>query len=511
VPEIQLCGHVDFVGWRDAARRLLAAGILPETVSWCTDASAGLFAEAIPEPPVDAPAVRVPRPFVEQAELAIRNSDPRRFALLYRILWRLAHGEPRLLAIATDPDIIRLDALIRGVQRCAHKMKAFLRFKEIVAADGPHYLAWFEPEHHVLELIVPFLMDRFTGMRWSVVTPTRSARWDGSTVWLGPGGSRADVPAADALDETWRSYYASIFNPARLNLRAMQRHMPKKYWREMPETRLIPALRAAAGARASGMIEAAPADEARKGRVRLPAHSMNTAAATSAPAAGAPVPATLAEAAATAARCRACPLWEGATQTVFGEGPQNARVMLVGEQPGDHEDLMGRAFVGPAGRLLDRALRQAGLERRALYVTNAVKHFKFTLRGKRRIHQRPDAGEVELCRGWLDLERELVRPRLIVALGATAAAALLGRPVRVGEERGRLRPLDARTELLITGHPSAILRSLDQKLRDAAYRRLVSDLRLAVPIAAPAWPAAPGDSSRVEGDGSLHAAKKRAL
>jgi DNA polymerase len=166
---------------------------------------------------------------------------------------------------------------------------------------------------------------------------------------------------------------------------------------------------------------------------------------------------------------------------VFGEGPEDARVMLVGEQPGDWEDLEGRPFVGPAGQLLDKALAEVGLDRSRLYLTNAVKHFKFRLAGKRRIHQRPDAGEVEACGAWLGLERQLLRPRLVVALGATAARALLGREVKVGAERGRLLPFGQDARLLLTVHPSYILRLPDAALQAAEHARLVADLRLAVP------------------------------
>jgi uracil-DNA glycosylase family protein len=192
-------------------------------------------------------------------------------------------------------------------------------------------------------------------------------------------------------------------------------------------------------------------------------------------------PATLAAARDAAAGCRACPLWEPATRTVFGEGPRDARVMLVGEQPGDWEDLEGRPFVGPAGQLLDRALAEAGLDRSRLYLTNAVKHFKFAPRGKRRVHQKPEAGEVEACGTWLALERELVRPRLVVALGATAARALTGREVRIGEERGRVAPLGPGAELLVTVHPSYVLRLPDAARQAAEQARLVAELRLAVP------------------------------
>lgn len=176
--------------------------------------------------------------------------------------------------------------------------------------------------------------------------------------------------------------------------------------------------------------------------------------------------------------CRACPLWRDATQTVFGEGEPHAGIMLVGEQPGDKEDRLGRPFVGPAGRLLDRALAEAGIEREKTYVTNAVKHFKFVPRGKRRMHKKPADAEIDACHQWLERELELVAPRLVVALGATAARALLGRPTPVEANRGRLLSLAGNIVLLITVHPSALLRIPDQ-YKAQAYRRFVIDLQAA--------------------------------
>jgi len=186
---------------------------------------------------------------------------------------------------------------------------------------------------------------------------------------------------------------------------------------------------------------------------------------------------SLDEARSAALECQACSLWQYATQTVFGDGGPRAALMLVGEQPGDSEDRTGKPFVGPAGHVLDRALREAGIAREAVYVTNAVKHFKYVPRGKRRLHKKPAEAEIDACHQWL--EREFVAPRLIVALGSTAARALLGRPTPVEANRGRLlSPPGARAKLLITVHPSALLRMPDE-YKAEAYRRFVAVLRVA--------------------------------
>jgi uracil-DNA glycosylase family protein len=175
-----------------------------------------------------------------------------------------------------------------------------------------------------------------------------------------------------------------------------------------------------------------------------------------------------------AAGCKACPLWETGTQTVFGEGAVSAEIILVGEQPGDQEDLAGKPFVGPAGRLLDKALEEAGIDRKLAYVTNVVKHFKWQPRGKRRIHQKPNAAEIAACRPWLDAELALLKPKVLVCLGATAAQALLGRQFRVSKDRGVPVESDLAPVVMATVHPSSILRSDD---REAEMAMFVEDLR----------------------------------
>ena len=178
-----------------------------------------------------------------------------------------------------------------------------------------------------------------------------------------------------------------------------------------------------------------------------------------------------------AASCQACPLWKDATQTVFGEGPPDAEIMLVGEQPGDREDREGRPFVGPAGFLLDRALVEAGVDRKRVYVTNAVKHFKFEPRGKRRLHKRPNTGEIKICRWWLLEEIEGINPRLIVALGATAAQSLAGRAIPVQRDRGAVLDVANGRRVLVTIHPSALLRLQDEEEKRSGYTSFVNDLR----------------------------------
>jgi uracil-DNA glycosylase family protein len=183
-----------------------------------------------------------------------------------------------------------------------------------------------------------------------------------------------------------------------------------------------------------------------------------------------------------AADCRACPLWKDATQTVFGEGPQAAQVMLVGEQPGDKEDLAGKPFVGPAGQMLDRALEEAGIDRNRVYVTNAVKHFKFVRRGKFRLHQKPATPEIKACRRWYERELASIKPALVVAMGATAAQSVFGKITPINKNRGRLIDLADGIRALVTVHPSYLLRLPDPDAKTREYQRFVSDLKIAAEL-----------------------------
>jgi DNA polymerase len=194
------------------------------------------------------------------------------------------------------------------------------------------------------------------------------------------------------------------------------------------------------------------------------------------------IPRTLAGLRKAEAECQRCPLYQFATQVVPGEGPEHAPLMMVGEQPGNDEDLAGHPFVGPAGRMLDRAIAEAGLNRKAIFVTNAVKHFKFEQRGKRRLHKRPNAYEVDRCKWWNDIERALVKPKLVVALGATAARSLTGKPVPINRVRGEVLPLDEERKLVVTIHPSALLRIRDADDKKREFTGLVDDLRFCAKI-----------------------------
>jgi probable DNA metabolism protein len=446
---VTLAAPDDFDGWRAAARALASAGVAPGKVAWKVEGeeAGDLFGTGKP-PPAGAP-FPVPRAFLSLAETAICHSDPERFALLYALLVRI-RANPRALEDEADPLVRRIEAMAKAVRRDIHKMHAFVRFREVEEQGAARFVAWFEPEHHIVRAASGFFARRFANMRWSILTPELSVHWDGAALTEGPGAARADAPDGDPVEAVWKTYYASIFNPARLKVGAMLKEMPKKYWKNMPETALVGQLVAGAQGREARMVETS--------RTQIGSNALAAWQAVREEARG----------------CTRCPLFECATQTVFGEGPVTAPLMFVGEQPGDQEDLAGKPFIGPAGQLFDRALGEAGIDRSQAYVTNAVKHFKFERRGKRRIHSKPDAGEIEACRWWIEQERAILRPTLIVALGATAARSLFHKAVTISSVRGRPHPVPDGGEAWVTVHPSFLLRVRDDK--EAEYARFVEDL-----------------------------------
>ena len=474
---ITLDGETDFDGWRKAARLLALNEVNPNDVTWTVRGDASdLFAPVTETPPLEPPqgasqaSFNVTGKFVELAQSAILHRDSERFAILYRLLWRLRRDHD-LCDAATDPDVARVTAMARDVHRDEHKMQAFVRFREVGRERESHFVAWFEPEHHIVELAAPFFGRRFADMPWSILTPDVCAHWDGHAISITPGVSKAEAPTQDRLEETWRRYYASIFNPARLKVKAMQTEMPKKYWRNLPEASLIKPLIAGAE-RATGAMIANAATEPHKSQKRPEPMTSKRVAASG----------DIESLREEAADCRACPLWKDATQTVFGEGPQHAEIMLVGEQPGDKEDLAGKPFVGPAGQMLDRALQQAGIDRKKVYITNAVKHFKFVPRGKIRLHQKPGTPEIRACRPWYERELASIKPALVVAMGATAAQSVLGKITPINRHRGHLIDLEEGIKALVTVHPSYLLRLPDEEAKVREYQRFVDDLKIAAEL-----------------------------
>ena len=419
---IVLKNETDWEGWRQATRALVQARIEPNELQW----SVGGTPETLPDA---TGTFHVPRGLVTLTEAAIQARNPDRFALLYGLVWRNNHGE-KPLEDEADPDLLLAKRLALAVRSDAHRMRTNIRFMPV---EGHRYLGWFEPQHFVLAANANLMARRFPEISFSMATPDGMAHVDRGAVRFGPGVRHPDDD--DALRAWWESHGRTALDEA-------------EPIESLPE--------------AENMDEAPrPPDRPPLGPIVI--HTQQDP--------------SLARAAGEAATCPRCPLYEPATQTVFGEGPAQAPVMFIGEQPGDQEDTIGRPFVGPAGQMMDRAFEEAGIDRRTVYVTNAVKHFKFTPRGKRRIHQTPETPEIQACSFWLDVERVEVRPQLTVLMGATAARAVLGRAVTISRERGRPLKLADGKPGFVTVHPSFLLRVPDPEAKAREYAAFVRDLQ----------------------------------
>jgi probable DNA metabolism protein len=472
---VALRSVTDWTGFSRAVRALHAQGVAPQHVLWRTDdapapdlfdagGDAFVDAHALPQ----SPPLHLPKSFVDEAREVFLHSDDGRLSLLHQMVAQIA-VDTRAWSDPLHGDRPRFDHLLREVRREIHKMHAFVRFRRIdESAGSARHVAWFEPGHHVLEAAAPFFARRFATMRWAILTPRVSVAWDGSALAFGDGAAQSQCPPPDAGEALWLAYYRSIFNPARLKVAMMKKEMPVRFWKNLPEAAAIGPLIADACARSQHMIDQGGAQ-----RLRRRARSGAADAEPAPEVAGARDLESLAR---LAARCRDCPVAERTTQTVFGEGSMTARLMIVGEQPGDHEDLRGRPFQGPAGQLLRDAFGALGWDAGDLYLTNAVKHFHHELRGKRRIHKTPGQQEAAACLHWLEAEIEALQPRAIVALGATAARSLLGRAVAVRTNAGQWLERADGIPVLICLHPAAILRA-DSSTQEAIHAEWLQTLR----------------------------------
>ena len=427
---VVLANETDWDGWRKAARSLVLGGTAPDQVHWSVR-SHDEEGDPLRE---EAGSFGVSRSLVALAALAIQARDPARFDLLYRLIWRATNGE-RVLELPDDDEFRRAQGLAFLVRAEAHRMRTQLRYLPLQEPGPTRYLGWYRPAHYVLEADAQLIARRFPDLTFSIVTPDGAAHWDGEALRFSAGTGRHAVRDDDALRQWWEAHRARLLRDARAGTAIPEAEALD----EAPRSPDRPAL----------------------GPVVLPLE---------------PDP-PLQEAMHEAANCRRCHLFAPATQTVFGEGPAYARAVFVGEQPGDQEDVIGRPFVGPAGQIMDRAMEEAGVDRRTVYITNAVKHFKFEPRGKRRIHKTPEAPEIQACRFWLDVELVRLQPKLVVAMGSTAARALLGRAVTITRERGRPLALPDGRAGFVTVHPSFLLRVPDEEAKAREYRAFVADLR----------------------------------
>jgi uracil-DNA glycosylase len=467
--EIRLNGTFD--DWKNHARDLLRRHIPPDQIHWTEDRGQqplglanpdsadgnGLHAAHSSDQSASASTFRVPKRFLSLARNVAAFRDPYKWHLLYSVLFRIAHENHNLLKVETDDQVIQLLRMADAVSRDVHHVHAFVRFKKIEAPNSEdRYVAWYKPDHISIRLAAPFFAARFANMHWSILTPDESAHWDGHQLTFSPGVETAPDNGEDGLEALWNKYYATTFNPARTNLKMMRSEMPQRFWNHMPELAALPQILQRAPQRVEEMIAMQKKQPGAQEFV--------------------PPDANLKEMREAIQGCRGCELYKYATQAVFGEGPANARIMFIGEQPGDQEDRAGRPFVGPAGEVLNKALHEVGLDRAEVYVSNAVKHFAFEERGKRRIHRTPRLSEITACRPWIEAELAQVQPEIVVCLGASAAKAVFGPTFLLTEQRGKFLPSRFGEKTIATFHPSAVLRGDTPESKEQTYRALVDDL-----------------------------------
>ncbi|GJJ02206.1 uracil-DNA glycosylase [Duganella rhizosphaerae] len=467
-----------FDEWRQAARGLIARRVAPEYIEWLAGDGAGdLLSDASAAPALaqpagcagdgaEQPAIRLPRQLMALLEAASCHNAGDRWAFLYKVVWRWQRGEHDVMSPA-DADGARLHGMVKAVHREEHDMHAYLRFRERKEEDGaPRFVAWFEPTHHVLPQVAGHFARRMGNVTWMIATPQAAVLWDGAALHEAPSLLRSAADIEDAGEALWLTYYRSIFNPARLNADLLRSHIPSRFWKNLPEGAVVPA-----------MISAAANGERRTGQAvavgRRGGSAIAVDAAHAQPQRAHP---------STLDQCRRCELWKNATQAVPGVGPLRARIMLVGEQPGDQEDLEGLPFVGPAGAVLERAMEEAGMNRSSIYLTNAVKHFKWELRGKRRLHKTPAQKEISACHLWLEEELARVRPEVVVALGSTALKSVMqdGSATMKSFMDAPFRH-DERWVVTVY-HPSYVLRAPDETSRREAYQVIVDGLRRALAL-----------------------------
>lgn len=442
-----------FEAWRDKAKQLLVSQVNPQDITWITQDGGFHFGEDWEDRIVnDTP--KIPREYFEKAYVVSAFRDDSTWDLLYRIAWRILHEQKQLLKIPLDSDIQELESRYRLVMRDVHKMKAFVRFKEIKQENKVVYMAWHRPDHRIVRLAAPFFKDRFNGMNWVIMTEDETMSWDQTELTFSEGIPAHKALMEDSSEDLWLTYYRSIFNPARIKIGAMKKELPVRHWKTLPETELI-----------TSLINEAPNRLKEFYDSQRPTITQNRQL-------------DFSEISAGLNSCKACGICEKATAPVMGEGPLNARIMFIGEQPGNEEDLNGQPFIGPAGQLLNKALNRRGFKRDEIYVTNAVKGFKWIFQNNMRWHRTANASEISACKPWLKQELGLIKPEIVVCLGRSAAQSILGKMIKMEDVRGKFFASAVCEKTIILPHPSSILRIQDENERALAFERFVNELQL---------------------------------
>ncbi len=442
--------------WRLSARYLLGQRIPPERVQWLAPGSLFDDPDWANKCARQEPAqLKVPRDFLCIARRVAHHRRESRCALLYRLLWRLLHGEAHVLRVAADADVAELLRLDAAVRRSSHKTKAFVRFRQVNTDDDEtHFVAWHQPEHPVLPLVASFFAKRFSDMRWSILTPDASLHFDGRRWQLGPGQPRHAAPTSDVLESLWRDYYCAIFNPTRVMVRAMQSEMPKRHWPTLPETVEIPRLLAEAQQQVDEMIAMQKTMPSPAPLLRQPLRALSD------------VQQQLRQ-------CRACGCCSQSKPSVLGCGSDHPSLVVLGDVPHADDHRAGHAFAGRHGALLEDALQVAAIEREHVYMTHAFKHMGSDS-GKR-----PRASQQGACRNWLIAELEQLKPKVVLCLGLHAARVLLGAHLNLRQPRGQVFKTPWAAAAMVTCHPRKLQDPQNSNQAKQCWDTLVGDLKRA--------------------------------
>ena len=439
--------------WRSKARELLAQKIPPQDVHWKVDEFEFAFGEEFVHRNTPN-TIQLPKDFIEMAYTVSLFRDDSTWELLYRVAWRILHENRQLMKIQLDPDVRELMARQKSVGRDLHKMHAFVRFREIKQPEGESvYMAWHRPDHRILRLAAPFFKDRFNGMKWVIMTEDESMSWDKKQLVFLPGVLQHELPA-DEKEDLWKTYYSSIFNPARVKVGMMKKEMAVRYWGTLPEAQLI-----------TSLIDQAPA-------------RVNEFYQSQAPLAPIRKIETLDEIKVALKECAACGICSASSGPVAGIGPKDASLAFIGEQPGNEEDLKGEPFIGPAGKELMAAFHKVGIKREEVYLSNAVKGFKWIKGYVDRQHKNPYSKEISACRPWLQNELNIVKPKILVCLGRTAAQSVLGKMIKLEDERGRFFSTPFSDRTIVLPHPASLLRMENAEDQELARARFLQEMQM---------------------------------
>lgn len=445
----------DFDSWRNEARKFLEGEISYELIQWKTQDELTLFNEVHDFP--KKTDVVIPKSFLQDAYLVSFYRDDSNWSLLYRIAWRLTHGERHLFQIQIDPDVMEFQKRLNSVGRDHHKMKAFVRFREMEWEGKTIYVAWHRPDHKIFKLGYKFFVERFRNMDWMIFSEDESMVWVEKELRFGPGCPQNAIDLEDDVENLWKTYYGSIFNPARIKTTMMKKEMAVRYWKTLPEASIIQDLLDDAPRRLKEFADAI--QPSAKEHIPQEIYSLEDLKVK-------------------IHDCKACTICSKASGPVFGEGPQDAKIVFIGEQPGDEEDKSKKPFIGPAGQVLNKALSQVKLPREKIYVTNAVKGFKWNPKYGRREHRSAGSPEIAACKPWLKAELDLIRPEILVCLGRSAAQSVLGKVIKMEDVRGKFFKTSLSDKTIVIPHPSSILRTQDPEQKALALERWIEELQM---------------------------------